>query len=299
MIHHRLHFFTGKGGTGKTTIASLFALTMANLGKKVLLIDLDPESPLSSLFHAEKATMVPKPLAPNIDGIFIDPMSSLREFIIRQIKIAKIYDLIFENKIFHFFMKAAPGVEEMALIGKIYYLTEGRWDTLIVDTPATGHGLYLFKIPKVFMELTQKGPLAEQSEKIYSALTEKRQTAIHLVSLAEELPVQETIELFTEIKKLKLPMGELFLNKKLEISPFARDDENDEKPPPSPSLLHKIEQTLLHYQTRKRLQQSHQERLEKAISKKAIPIPWIFEPLDNIKSLKPLSQKWAKEWVSA
>lgn len=288
----QLHFFTGKGGVGKTTIASLFALAMANLGKKVLLIDLDPESPVSSLFQAEKATMVSKPLAPNIDGILIDPMSSLREFIVRQIKIEKIYDLIFENKIFHFFMKAAPGVEEMALIGKIYYLTQERWDTVIVDTPATGQGLYLFKIPKVFMELTQKGPLAEQSEKIYSTLTEKKKTAIHLITLAEELPVQETIELFTEIKKLKLPMGELFLNKKLD------EIENDDPPPLSPSLLHKIEQTLLHYQTRQRIQRSYQERLEKAISKKGFSIPWIFEPLDNIKPLKPLSQKLAKEWAS-
>lgn len=289
----QLHFFTGKGGVGKTTTASLFALAMANIGKKVLLIDLDPESPISSLFQAEKAMMIPKPLAPNIDGILIEPMASLREFIIRQIKIEKIYDLIFENKIFHFFMKAAPGVEEMALIGKIYYLTQERWDTVIVDTPATGHGLYLFKIPKVFMELTQKGPLAEQSEKIYSALTEKKQTAIHLVTLAEELPVQETIELFTEIKKLKLPMGNLFLNKKLD------EIENDEKPPLNPSLLHKIEQTLLHYQTRQRLQQGYQERLEKTISKKAFSIPWIFEPLDNIQSLKLLSQKWVKEWASS
>ncbi|MEK7790835.1 MAG: ArsA family ATPase [Deltaproteobacteria bacterium] len=306
LFQQRLHFFTGKGGVGKTTIASLFALIAASRGKKVLLIDLDPESPVSCLFNTEKGTMTPKPLAPNIDGVLIDPLSSLREFIIRQIKIEKIYDLIFENKIFHFFVKAAPGVEEMALIGKMYYLSDERsgkkprWDILIVDAPATGHALYLFKIPKVFIDLTQKGPLAEQSQKIYSMLTEKKETAIHLVTIPEELPVQETLELFNEIKKLRLPMGELFLNKKLEA--FENNgilrtiglwgSQND-----MGSLLKKIEQTLLHYQTRQKIQQSYEDRLEKELSKKSFKIPWILKEAPDLSALKKLGKEIEKQWA--
>ncbi len=305
LFQHRLHFFTGKGGVGKTTVASLFALIAAGRGKKVLLIDLDPESPVSILFQTEKGTMTPKPLAPNIDGVLIDPLASLREFIVRQIKIEKIYDLIFENKIFHFFAKAAPGVEEMALIGKIYYLSDEllkkkpRWDMLIVDAPATGHGLYLFKIPKVFIDLTQKGPLAEQSQKIYSMLTEKKETAIHLVAIPEELPVQETIELFNEIKKLRLPMGELFLNKKLEAfendrTPFLG---NDASLLGDPSLLNKIEETLLHYQTRQEIQRSYKERLEKELSKNSYGVPWLLKEAPDLNSLKKLASEIEKQWA--
>lgn len=303
LFQHRLHFFTGKGGGGKTTIASLFALSASARGKKALLIDLDPESPISSLFEAEKGTMTPQPLAPNIDGVLIDPLSSLREFIIRQIKIEKIYDLIFENKIFHFFVKAAPGVEEMALIGKIYYLNDERsgkkprWDILIVDAPATGHALYLFKIPKVFIDLTQKGPLAEQSKKIYSMLTEKKETAIHLVTIPEELPVQETIELFNEIKKLRLPMGELFLNKTLEafenneiLRRFAPQNDMG-------SLLKKIEETLLHYQTRQQIQQSYEDRLEKELAKKSFRVPWLLKEALDLSALKKLAGEIEKQWA--
>ncbi len=284
-LNQSLHFFTGKGGVGKTTLAALSALTLAQRKKKVLLVELDPQGTLSSLFN-QPLDYIPRSLAPGLEGILVTPRLALREYIIKQVKFSKIYDLIFENKAMHFFLDAAPGIDEIAVIGKMFYLEQQKkWDTIIVDTPASGHSLYLFKSPKVFLDITQVGPIAKRSKELYDMLLNPKRTAIHFVCLPEELPVQETLELHEEIKKMKLPLGKIFLNKMLPSLQNSWQNSLTEISVLESPLKEKIEGVLSKYQKRSSIQASYQKILEKGLAQKTTLIPWILDQEINLWTL--------------
>ena len=275
-----LQFITGKGGVGKTTVSALIAKLHARQVKGLLLVDLDPQGALPHLFEKKKSSYEPLQLAENIEGLVITPFEALKEYAGRQLKIQKIADFIIDNPVIHFFLDATPGVEEIAIMGKIYYLSEEkkgrqkRWDIIIVDAPATGHGLYFFKSPKIFIDITQRGHLRTHVEKIYSLFVSKKKTAIHLVCLPEELPVQETIELFRSSKDLGLPIGETIMNKIL--PPVSKTSEVWEGKTIS-SLATKLEEAFKHYQIRSELQATYVQALQKEISSNVIPLHWFLE----------------------
>ena len=282
-LDQKLHFLTGKGGVGKSTLAILLSLSAVKRKKKVLLVELDPQGTLSSFFN-QTLNATPRPLAPGLDGILITPRTALREYIVKQVKFSKIYDLIFENKAMHFFLDAAPGIDEIAVIGKIFYLDQQKkWYMIIVDTPASGHSLYLFKSPKVFLDITKVGPIAKRSEELYEMLLNPKRTAIHLVCLPEELPIQETLELNSEIKKLKLPLGKVFLNKMLPLLQNTATEASLSSL--DASLKEKIGELISKYQKRSLIQSSYQKVLEKGLGQKTILIPWILDQEINLCTL--------------
>ena len=159
---------------------------------------------------------------------------------------------------------------------------------IIVDTPASGHSLYLFKSPKVFLDITKVGPIAKRSQELYTMLTNSKRTAIHLVCLPEELPIQETLELNSEIKKLQLPLGKIFLNKML---PLLQNSATETfLSILEPSLRGKIEESISKYQKRSSIQSSYQKVLEKGLSQKTISIPWILDQELDLKILENLAE---------
>jgi len=135
-------------------------------------------------------------------------------------KIEKLYDLLFENRPVRYFFDVAPALRDLMLLGKIVHeisSTEkpGPYDRVVVDAPATGHALFLFRTPKTVQNLTRLGHLFDRAGKIFSVLTSRETTAVHIVTLGRPLVITETLELLQHLKELRVPLGEMVINRLL------------------------------------------------------------------------------------
>lgn len=190
---------TGKGGVGKSTVAASLALSLSEKGERVLLVELGSVSYFQHVFRAE-IHQEPTEVRKNLDVSVWCGESCLKEYVGHFVKIKKLVDLFFDNRVMRTFIKAAPALKELAILGK---LTSGvrRWgpdmpyDVIVFDSYSTGHHLALLKAPIGMHELIDAGPMGEQSRNIVKVLKDKDHVQTILVTLAEEMPVEESLEL--------------------------------------------------------------------------------------------------------
>lgn len=220
LISKRVVFVTGKGGVGKTTITACLGLAAAKNNKNVLLVELDTEG-LIPKFFKEKASFSPQKIKENLSTITIQPKNAMHEYIIAKIKFEPLYKILFENRIIKFFVNAVPGLNEILLIGKIWHLysrtnKDGSplYDLIVVDAPSTGHGISFLQVPQTVKQIIQFGPIHEDAKKIETLLNDQEKSAICLVTLPEEMPINEAIDFFSIAKeKLKLNIVMVLVNK--------------------------------------------------------------------------------------
>jgi anion-transporting ArsA/GET3 family ATPase len=238
----RLHFVTGKGGTGKSTIAAALALTLAAGGRKVLLIELEGRQGIAQLFDvpplpyqelkiatAERGGQV-NALAIDIEAAFLEYLDMFYNLGIAGRAVRRIGAIEFATTI-------APGLRDVLLTGKIketvIRVDKNRlpvYDAIVVDAPPTGRIARFLDVTKAVSDLAKGGPVHSQAEGVVKLL-HSDQTAIHLVTLLEALPVQETLEAIEELAEMKLPIGSVIVNRNiptyLEPTDLAKAAEGD------------------------------------------------------------------------
>jgi anion-transporting ArsA/GET3 family ATPase len=145
---------------------------------------------------------------------------ALREFAMRSVKFEMFYGAVFENKVMRYFTAAAPGLDESTIMGKIESLHReamapekgARFDLMLFDAPATGHGLAFFKVPQMAMRMARSGPLYTMVERMWRLLANPERTALNIVALPEEMPVNESVDLHRAAEAMELPRGDLIVN---------------------------------------------------------------------------------------
>jgi anion-transporting ArsA/GET3 family ATPase len=223
----RLHFVTGKGGTGKSTIAAALALTLAAGGRKVLLVEVEGRQGIAQLFDvpplpyqelkiasAERGGEV-NALAIDIEAAFLEYLDMFYNLGIAGRAMRRIGAIEFATTI-------APGLRDVLLTGKIkeavVRLNKGAknpvYDAVVVDAPPTGRIARFLDVTKAVSDLAKGGPVHSQSEGVVRLL-HSDQTVIHLVTLLEALPVQETMEAIEELAEMKLPIGSVIVNRNI------------------------------------------------------------------------------------
>jgi anion-transporting ArsA/GET3 family ATPase len=219
--------FSGKGGVGKSTVTAAAAVAAARQGKRVLVVELGEHERISRIFgapvsgYAGRAVYHPRgPGSAPIVSMCITAQEALREYAMRSVKFELIYNAVFENPVVRYFTAAAPGLEELNMLGKIESLhreviapvPHSHFDLMLLDAPATGHALAFFKAPQMAMRMAVAGPIYTMIERMWLLLADPARTALNIVSLPEEMPVNESIELDRDATAVGIPRGALIVN---------------------------------------------------------------------------------------
>jgi anion-transporting ArsA/GET3 family ATPase len=207
LLDKRLVVVTGKGGVGRTTVATALGLAAARAGKRVMVAEVAQQERMSRAFRREGVGYSETELAENFYAMSVDPQRALDEYLGAQIP-GPLSGALLHNRIFEYFVAAAPGVRELTTIGKVWELAQldrkygsgSRYDLVIMDAPASGHGLAMLRSPRTFGEIARVGPIRRRADMIDEFLRDRERTGIVSVALPQEMPVNETIEFRAKLR---------------------------------------------------------------------------------------------------
>ena len=309
LLRRRLVILSGKGGVGKSVVGTALALAARDRGKRVLLIEID--TPVSaarflgsnpSLGHAETEVL------PGLFMANLDPRTVMDEYVRETARVDLIARKILENPVYHRFFAAAPGLPELMVLGKILVLEEERagwprrprYDLLIVDAPATGHGLSFLKVPLAASNAVPVGPVGHNARRILSLLRDPERTALAVVAIPEEMAVVEAIEFAGSARKeLEIDTRALILNacherrftaaQEMEILALAATDVPGRLAPGVPAAAALT--AARHHIRRRKLTQFYLKRLKKAVDAPVVPLPFLFDEQLTRQSLQVLAER--------
>jgi anion-transporting ArsA/GET3 family ATPase len=199
LLDRRLIFVTGKGGVGKSTVATALGLVAARAGRRTIVAELARQERVRESFGRGGETFEEVELADGLFTISIDPESAMEEYL--RVKTGPVGHALGSSRLFQAFAMATPGMRELLSMGKAWELAQPQrrtsgaepYDLVIVDSPAAGHGLGLLRTPRTFAEIARVGPIAGTAQRIAATIDDRSLTAVLAVATAEEMPVNETL----------------------------------------------------------------------------------------------------------
>ncbi len=217
-LDRRLILIVGKGGVGRSTVAAAVAGKCAAQGRRTLLYETNANDRLGPYFGRPPVGEALAQLAPNLWAVNATPASALAEYGMMILRWKSVYEMVFENRVSKAFLRAIPGLDDYALLGKAWYHTteEKRgapvWDTVVFDMPASGHSVSMLRVPWVIVDTVPEGPLTRDARTVKTMLCDPARTSTMLVTLAEEMPVNEAIELETKLIALGIVPQQVLVN---------------------------------------------------------------------------------------
>ncbi|GAA1150323.1 ArsA-related P-loop ATPase [Nocardioides aquiterrae] len=225
----RLHVVTGKGGTGKSTVAAALALGLASHGQQVLLCEVEGRQGIARMFDVDPLPYAERRIATGLrhDGgppgvvhaLHIDPESALLEYLSMYYKLGRAGRALDRFGVVEFATTIAPGVRDVLLTGKVFEAVQRnsrnkgaiRYDAVVLDAPPTGRISQFLNVNDELAGLAKVGPIRSQADTVMTLFRSPR-TAVHLVTVLEEMPVQETADGIAELHRVGLPVGAVIVN---------------------------------------------------------------------------------------
>ncbi len=231
----RLHVVTGKGGTGKTTVSAALALALASRGKTVLLCEVEGRQGIAQLFdvaplpYEERRVALGPDDGGDLYALAIDPESALLEYLAMYYRLGRAGRALRSFGVIDFATTIAPGVRDVLLTGKVYEAVKRNrrsknartYDAVVLDAPPTGRIAQFLNVNSELAGLAKVGPIRSQADTVMTLLR-SADTAVHLVTVLEDMPVQETADGIEELRRQRLPVGGVVVN-------LARRPELDEQ----------------------------------------------------------------------
>jgi anion-transporting ArsA/GET3 family ATPase len=301
LFERRFVVVAGKGGVGRTTVAAALALAAARRGKRVLLTQTKSKERLSTLFGSGPVGTDLVRMRDGLWAVNMTPQMSLREYGTMVLRSEFVAKQVLENRVTRSFLKAIPGVEDYSMLGKAWYHTteedggRPRYDLVILDGPATGHLITLLMIPQTILDTVPEGPLTRPAKALHELMRDPRRSSLVLVTLAEDLPSNETLELARlQHETIRMPFGPLVVNQlfppRFATGPSARalDALPDTVDDPVLGPLLRSGRTA---QRRRALNEKYLERLRKDLPLPQVHLPFLFTPHFGPEALEELSRR--------
>lgn len=307
ILERRVIVVSGKGGAGKTTVAAALALAARDAGERVLLAEVLRDGPIARTFDpgAQPVDYAGRELRPGLTVMHLNPYEALSEYFGLQIGLPRTLTSWLRSRSFEQLMDAAPGWRELVVLGKVWHLEQMRdgenrpsFDRIVVDAPASGHGLTFLDAPRVVVSALRGGPLRREAERVEALVRDPARTTLVPVSLAEELAVQETAEL---VERVRADVGihiEAAIVNAVSSPPFAPNmkgltGELEALPPceglgdvPAPGILAACAR---HLESRARLHEHYRRELAVRTALPVVALPLLREGVRNANDLQQLA----------
>jgi anion-transporting ArsA/GET3 family ATPase len=301
LLDKRLVFVTGKGGVGKTTVAVALGLRAAAEGKRTIVCEVASQENASRLFDHTEVGFHEVEMEENLWSISIDPDESMREYVLLQLKVRAMRDMLFRSRIFNYLAAATPGLKELVTIGKIWELAQpdrkvksGRtYDLVIVDAPATGHGIGFLQTPRTFAAIARVGPIHAQARQLDRLITDRDHTGTAIVALPEEMPVNETAALEQDLRdEVGVAVDRIYMNglypelfSKDEAARLAQIAEAEN------GAVRAAARAAVSEHGRARSQRAQLARLRRRVQTPVKTLPFLFEPELGVEAARLLARR--------
>ena len=281
---------TGKGGVGKSTVAAALGLAAARRGLRTIIAEVARRDDVSRVLggtgvHEDE-------LAPRLHHISIDPEEAMEEYLVDQLPSRALADVLLSSRGFNYFAAATPGLRELLTVGKVWELaqedrrTPGAepYDLVVLDAPATGHGVAILSAPRTFADAAAMGRIARQGRIIDAMLSDPAQTGVVAVARAEEMPVNETLALEAALPEtVGVGLDLVVANGLLPDRFDAADVRALRAAPPSQPV-----RAALMAHARARAQRAQLARLRRRAGAPVVTLPFVSAAMLDAAAIEPL-----------
>jgi len=294
LLDRRLVVVTGKGGVGKTTVAAALGLLAARRGRRTVVCEVAQQERLAGLFGAHDVGHAEPELAPGLFAVSVQPEQAMHEWLRYQLHSGALAGLLGHSRLFSYLTAAAPGVSELVTMGKVWDLAQperrtrgARYDTVIMDAPATGHALALMRAARTYANVARVGPVGRQAAQIDAFLRDRSATGVLSVALPEEMPVNETVDLERRLDdELGMSVDQVVANAVLPQRFSSAEAERLRSAGADPAL-----RAALAEHRRAAGQEEQLERLRAEARAPVATLPYLFEPEPRRRELELLSDR--------
>jgi anion-transporting ArsA/GET3 family ATPase len=284
LLERRLIFVTGKGGVGKSTVATVVGVLATRRGLRTIVAELAAQERVQRTFEHEGELFKEVELAPGLFTISIDPQGAMEEYL--RLKVGPLGHALSMSRLFHAFAMATPGMRELLSIGKVWELAQlqrqtrgaAPYDFVVVDAPATGHGVGILKTPRTFADIARVGPIARQGRRIAETIADHDFTGVIAVATPEEMAINETLALSEALAEDQLPLDLVVVNA---LYPARFDaDEAEELAAALPKTRSRAARSALgaamSEHSRALMQREQVQRLRDGLQAPLVELPYVF-----------------------
>jgi anion-transporting ArsA/GET3 family ATPase len=218
LLDKRLIFVMGKGGVGRSTVATALGLLSAKHGLRTIVAEVASQDRVQRTFQHGGNHFREVEVAPDLFTMSIDPQHAMDEYL--RVKTGALGQVLGSSKLFQAFAMATPGMRELLTMGKIWELAQlqrhtrgaAPYDVVIVDAPATGHGIGILRAPRTFAEIAKVGPISRQAGKIAATIADHDFTGVLAVATPEEMAINEALTIRDALHQDELELAAVIVN---------------------------------------------------------------------------------------